>query len=149
MKHPVAEDIRVQCINPCIDHYRDGRRFAMYLPTTLGQPQGQGTCSGWERNPEYFSKVIAEHHLLTEFGRSIRAARQPYRVTATTTWRTTWRINFPNRVGVYVSLANVPDFVAAVRQYPRPAGPVRFYTYSCTRDGTLVFSKFANRPRKM
>jgi hypothetical protein len=118
----------------------------MYLPTTLGQPQGQGNCSGWERNPEYFSKVIAEHHLLTEFGRYIRATRQPYRVTAATTWRTTWRVNFPNKVAVWVSLAKVPDIVAAVRRYPDPAGPVRYYTYSCMRDGTLVFSKHRPPP---
>jgi len=123
--------------------------FAMYLATTLGQPQSQGDCSGWERNAEYFSKVIAEHHLFTEFGRSIRATRQPYRVTAATTWRTTWRINFPNNVAVYVSLANVPDFVAAVRRKPDPPGPVRYYTYSCKPDGMLVFMKFASRPRKI
>jgi hypothetical protein len=127
--------------NPCIDHYRSGKRSAMYLSATLGQPQGQGSCSWWERNAEFFSKVIAEHHLLTEFGRSIRAIRQPYRVTAATTWRTTWRVNFPNKVAVWLSLANVPDFVAAVRRYPDPPGPVRYYTYSCKRDGTLVFRK--------
>ena len=113
----------------------------MYFPTALGQPRGQGSCSGWELNPEFFSKVIAEHHLLTEFGRHIRAARQPFKVTAATTWRTTWRINFPNKVAVYVSLANVPDFVAVARRYPEPAGPVRYYTYSCTRDGTLLLGK--------
>jgi len=100
----------------------------MYLPTTLGQPQGQGSCSGWERNPESLSRVIAEHHLLTELGQPIRATRQPYKVTAATTWRTTWRINFPNKIAVYVSLAKVPDFVVAARRYPEPAGPTRFYT---------------------
>lgn len=113
----------------------------MYMPTTLGQPQGQGSCSGWESNSELFSNVIAEHHLPTEFGRHIRATRQPFKVTAATTWRTAWRINFPNKIAVDVSLSKVPDVVAAVRGYPGPAGSVRFYTYSGTRDGTLVFSK--------
>jgi hypothetical protein len=58
------------------------------------------------------------------------------RVTATA-----WRIDFPNNIAVYVTLAKVPDFVVAARWYPKPAGPSRFYTYSCTRDGKLVFTE--------
>ncbi|MDI3463389.1 MAG: hypothetical protein OJF50_002210 [Nitrospira sp.] len=30
----------------------------MYLPTTLGQPQGQGSCSGWERYAERWFSAI-------------------------------------------------------------------------------------------
>ncbi len=108
----------------------------MYMLTNLGQPQGQGDCSGWERDPQSFAKVIAEHHLRTELGQPISAIGGPYKVTATA-----WRINFPNKTAVYVTLAKVPDFVVAARWYPKPAGPSRFYTYSCTPDGRLLLSE--------
>ena len=108
----------------------------MYMPISLGQPQGGADCSGWERDPQSFSKVVAEHHIRTELGRPLSPIRGPYKVTATT-----WGVSFPGDVVVYVTLARVPDFVVAARWYPEPAGQSRFYTYSCTGEGKPVFSE--------
>ena len=110
----------------------------MYVPTTLGQAQDRGDCTGWERDPQSFAKVIAEHHIRTELGRPVRPVGGPYQVTAT---GTAWRVNFPDHAAVYVTLAKVPDFVVAARWYPKPAGSSRFYTYACTPDGRLVLSE--------
>jgi len=107
----------------------------MYMQTSLGQPQAKGDCSGWERDQESFSRVIAKQHIRTELGQSLDVTRM-MRVTPTA-----WRIEFPNNIAVYVTLAKVPDFVVAARWYPKPAGPSRFYTYSCTQDGRLVLSE--------
>jgi hypothetical protein len=51
------------------------------------------------------------------------------------------RVEFPNDIAVYVTLAKVPDVVVAARWYPKPAGPSRFYTYACTPDGRITFSE--------
>jgi hypothetical protein len=107
----------------------------MYVPTSLGQGQAKGDCSGWERDPESFGAAVAKHHLRAEMGQSLHVKRM-MRVTPTT-----WRIDFPRNIAVYVSLKQVPHFVVAARWYPEPAGPSRFYTYSCTRDGKLVLSE--------
>jgi hypothetical protein len=107
----------------------------MYMPTSLGQPQAKGDCSGWERDPESFSRVVAIHHIRTEMGQPLDVKRM-MRVSPTL-----WRIEFPNNIAVYVSLARVPDFVVAARWYPKPAGPSRFYTYSCTPQKNLVLSE--------
>ncbi|BFU90776.1 MAG: hypothetical protein NTAFB01_19630 [Nitrospira sp.] len=108
----------------------------MYLQTSLGQSQTQTDCSGWETDPQSFTKVIAEHHILTELGKPLSPTGGPYQVT-----KTAWRINFQNGIAVYVTLAKVPDFVAAARWYPKPAGKSRFYAYSCTSDGQVVFTE--------
>lgn len=108
----------------------------MYVPTSLGQPQGQGDCSGWERDPQSFTSVVAKHHLRTELGQPMSPISGPYHVGGKT-----WRTNFPNKIAVYVTLAKVPDFVVAARWEPKPAGKSRFYTYSCTRDGRLVLTE--------
>lgn len=107
----------------------------MYMSVGLGQPQTQSDCSGWEKDPESFSRVIAKHHIRTELGQSLNVKRMS-RVT-----QTAWRIEFPNDIAVYVTLAEVPDFVVAARWYPKPAGKSRFYTYSCTSDGQVVFTE--------
>jgi hypothetical protein len=107
----------------------------MFMPTSLGQPQGQANCSGWEKDAESFSRVIAKHHIRTELGRPLDVK------SMTQITPTAWRIDFPNDIAVYVTLARVPDFVVAARWYPKPAGRSRFYTYSCTPGGQLVLSE--------
>lgn len=92
----------------------------MYLPTTLGQAQGQGDCSGWEKDPQSFTKAIAKHHLRTELRLPFSPISGPYHVGGKT-----WRINFPNKIAVYVTLAKVLDFVVAARWEPKPAAPRR------------------------
>ena len=46
-------------------------------------------------------------------------------------------------VAVYVSFAKLPDFVVAARWEPKPAGRSRYYTYSCTPQGEVVFRERA------
>ena len=53
----------------------------MYMPTSLGQPQAQTDCSGWESDPQSFIRVIAEHHIRTELGRPLSPIGGPYQVT--------------------------------------------------------------------
>jgi hypothetical protein len=108
----------------------------MYMPTSLGQPQAQSDCSGWEQDPQSFAKVIAEHHIRTELGKPLSPTGGPYQVT-----KTAWRVNFQNKIAVYVTLSRVPDLVAAARWYPKPAGKSRFYTYSCTAGGKPIFTE--------
>lgn len=108
----------------------------MYMPASLGQPQTQTDCSGWESDPQSFVRVIAKHHIRTELGRALSPTRGPYKVT-----EKTWGVTFPDDIVVYVLLAKVPDFVVAARWYPKPAGQSRFYTYSCTSDGEVVFTE--------
>jgi hypothetical protein len=52
----------------------------MYERTLEGLAQGgrMDDCSGWERDPQSFSKVIAEHYVRTELGRSLSPTRGPY-----------------------------------------------------------------------
>jgi hypothetical protein len=108
----------------------------MYMPTSLGQPQAQAECSGWESDPQSFVRVIAKHHISTELGRSLSPIGGPFQVT-----KTAWGVRFPDDIIVYVTLSRVPDLVAAARWYPKPAGQSRFYTYSCTSDGEVVFTE--------
>ncbi len=108
----------------------------MYMSTSLGQPQAQTDCSGWESDPHSFTKVIAEHHIRTELGRSLSPIGGPNQVT-----KTAWRVKFPDDIFVYVTLAKVPDFVVAARWYPKPAGQSRFYTYSCAPGEKPVFTE--------
>lgn len=80
--------------------------------------------------------MIAEHHILTELGKSLSPTGGPYQVT-----KTAWRINFPNGIAVYVTLAKVHDFVVAARWHPKPASKSRFYTYSCAPGAKPVFTE--------
>ena len=107
----------------------------MYMPTSLGQGQGGGDCSGWERDQESFGAAVAKHYVRTVMGKSLPVNRMT-RVTPTA-----WRVDFPGNVAIYLTFAKIPDFVAAARWYPKPAGPSRFYTYSCTPGGQLVLSE--------
>jgi hypothetical protein len=111
----------------------------MYALTNLGQAQAGGDCSGWESDPQSFSKVVAEHYVRTVLGQPLHATRGPARVT---TW--TWRIDFSPDIAVYVSLQKVPTLVAAAQWYPKPAKPTRYYSYHCTQQGQLVL---AERPK--
>lgn len=108
----------------------------MYISTSLGQPQAQSDCSGWETDPQSFIRVIAKHHIRTELGRMLSPVAGPYKVT-----EKMWGVRFPGNIVVYASLAKVPDFVVAARWYPKPAGPSRFYTYTCRSDGNVVFTE--------
>jgi|SRR4029077_11892460 hypothetical protein len=112
----------------------------MYMPTSLGQAQGKTDCSRWETDPQSFSKVVAERYVRT--GTILGLPLTVKRVTAPfpmSPWL--WVVEFSNGIVVYVSFQKIPNFVAAARLYPKPAGPSRFYTYSCTPGGQLVLSE--------
>jgi hypothetical protein len=47
----------------------------MYRLTNLGEPQSKGDCSGWQRDPESFSKRVAEHYVRTVLGQTLSAKR--------------------------------------------------------------------------
>lgn len=131
---PVAVDTRVQCIDPYVDHYRSEKIHHVYADK-FRTNQKSNKRPGWEKDAESFSRVVAKHHIRNELRRSLDVKRMS-RVTSTT-----WRIDFPNNIAVYVSLEKVPDFVVAARWYPEPAGPSRYYTYSCTSGGQPVFTE--------
>jgi len=112
----------------------------MYMLTNLGEPQSKGDCSKWETDPESFSKVVAERYVRT--GTMLGLPLTVKRVTAPfprSPWL--WLVEISNDIVVYVSFQKIPNFVAAARWYPKPAGPTRFYTYSCTPGGQLVLSE--------
>jgi hypothetical protein len=112
----------------------------MYMLTNLGEPQSKGDCSKWETDPVSFSKVVAEHVIgvrsVLGLRPTVKSATAPFPMSP---WL--WVVTFSNGIVVYVSFEKIPDFVAAARWYPKPAGPTRFYTYSCTPGGQLVLSE--------
>ncbi len=116
----------------------------MYMPTSLGQALGGADCSRWETDPQSFSKVVAEHYVRTVLGVRTLLGPPPTvkRITAPFPMSPWLRVvTFSNDIVVLVSFQKVPDFVVAARWYPKPAGPSRFYTYSCAPDGGLVLSE--------
>jgi hypothetical protein len=116
----------------------------MYIPTSLGQAQGKANCSRWETDPESFSKVVAEHYVRTVPGvRSVLGLFPTVTRSTAPFPRSPWMqvVTFSNGFVVYVSFEKIPNFVAAALWYPKPAGPTRFYTYSCTPGGQLVLSE--------
>jgi hypothetical protein len=82
-----------------------------------------------------FSTAVARHLIRTELGLPLSVNK------VTQASPTAWRVDFPNNIAVYVTFAYAPDFVAAARWYPKPAGPSHHYTYSCTWDGRLVLNE--------
>jgi hypothetical protein len=107
----------------------------MYALTNLGQGQSAVDCSGWESDPQSFSKVVAEHYVRTVLGHALSPTRGPARVTART-----WRIVSIGHRRVRL-VQKVPTLVAAAQWYPKPAKPTRYYNYSCTPQGQLVLSE--------
>jgi hypothetical protein len=103
----------------------------MYVMTSLGEPQGTGDCSGWERDPQSFSKRVADHYLRTVLGQSLMAKqiRPPQQGSVR------WEVLYPNDIVIAVIFAK--GFVATARIYPW--GPIRHYNYSCTQQGDIVF----------
>jgi hypothetical protein len=100
--------------------------------TGLGISQQSSNCSGWEKDPQSFTKVIAEHYVRTELGRSLRG-------------RSIWcrpdgkmcTVGFPGGIEVMVSLVRVPSYVIA-RQIGKDK-PRREYRYVCLPQGGVVF----------
>jgi hypothetical protein len=103
----------------------------MYMPS-LAEPQNAGNCSGWERDPQSFSKRVADHYLRTVLALSLmaRSIRPPQPGSVR------WEVLYPNDIVIAVIFAK--GFVATARI--RPWGPIRHYNYTCTAKGDLVLS---------
>ena len=110
----------------------------MYVITTKGLGQGRPTvnCSGWEKDPQSFGKVIAEHYAATELG--VTARGNPYWCSGD---GKRCEVSFPGDITVIVSLVRVPDYVIAIQGYKKYGGPRREYTYSCKPNGQVVFKR--------
>jgi len=107
----------------------------MYITPNLGEPQLRGDCSGWEKDPQSFSKRVAEHYARTVLGQSLGAKSiRPPRENSIR-----WEVLFPDNIVVAVIFAK--DFVAVGRIYTDPIGPIRHYNYSCTPSGDLVLKE--------
>lgn len=111
----------------------------MYMSTTLGEPQAKASCSGWESDPESFSKRVAEHYVRTVLGQSLSAKRiVPYYPSGNKRFM---EVQFSPGLAVGVSFVKIPDYVIALRLRAQPPGPPRYYTYACTPKGDLVLSE--------
>ena len=104
----------------------------MYMLTNLAEPQSKGDCSGWESDPESFSKRVAEHYARTVLGQplSARSIRQGSPVR--------WEVRMSD--GIVIAVVFAKGFVAAARIHPS-WGPIRHYNYSCTEKGDLVLTE--------
>jgi hypothetical protein len=109
----------------------------MYVLAGLGQPQSQGDCSGWEKDPQSFSKRIAERWVSTVLTLPLAAKRASPIFPGNPKYM---EVTFSDDVAFGVSLENVPGYVFAfrLRKYPKAR---RFYTYSCTPQGQLVLTE--------
>jgi hypothetical protein len=105
----------------------------MYMMANLGEGQSVGDCSGWERDPQSFSKRVADHYLRSVLGQSLMAKqiRPPQQGSVR------WEVLYRNDIVIAVIFAK--GFVAVARIYPW--GPIRHYNYSCTPQGDLVLSE--------
>ena len=106
----------------------------MYMLANLGEPQSKEDCSGWERDPESFSKRVAEHYARTVLGKTLHAKRIfPYWPSS----KKAMEVLFSDDLSVGVSFVKLPYYVIALRLRAQPPGPARYYTYSCTPQGDL------------
>ncbi len=101
----------------------------MYL-NRLGKDQGGEDCSGWEKDPESFSKVVAEHYIRTVLKLPLKAKSiKPYYPNKRA--MEVWFPGFPKDIVIGVSFVKLPDYVIAARIKNIPAGPRRCYAYRC------------------
>jgi hypothetical protein len=105
----------------------------MYMLTNLGELENGKGCSGWERDPQSFSKKVADHYLRTVLGLSLtaRTIRPPQPGSVR------WEVWYPNDIIIAVIFAK--GFVAAARIHPW--GPIRHYDYSCMPNGDMVLTE--------
>jgi outer membrane protein OmpA-like peptidoglycan-associated protein len=103
----------------------------------IGQVHQVSDCSGWEKDPESFSKIIAEHYVRTELGLFIRGKSIWCRADGKLCEVT---FPFPFNITVMVSLVHIPSHVIARQAYIKQGAPRREFIYSCTPEGNVIFS---------
>jgi hypothetical protein len=110
----------------------------MYTLTGLEQGQTGGDCSGWEKDPESFSKRVADHYVRTvlKLGITVKRIYPHY-----STGKDIMDVDFTDELTVAVSFRGIPNWVMAMRLRHQPAGPPRWYSYSCTAKGDLVLAE--------
>jgi hypothetical protein len=106
----------------------------------LGHVHRTGDCSGWEKDPQSFSKVIAEHYVRTELGLPLIGER----IWCSPTGKLC-AVSFPGEITVWVSLVKVPSFVIA--RQAGPDKPRREYNYFCTPEGKVILNLRKQRSR--
>jgi hypothetical protein len=119
----------------------DNTSFADELPADIdaaAEPTTKtGDCSGWERDPQSFAKVLADHYLRTELG------VQPALVK--NIWcdpgPTGCIVAYEDGREVRVTLKYQPGYVIARGTRPLPLTQRCVYAYDCTDSGELVFTK--------
>lgn len=103
----------------------------------IGQVHKVGDCSGWAKDPESFSKIIAEHYVRTELGVFIKGKSIWCRADGKLC-----EVAFPLpfNITVMVSLVHIPSHVIARQVYIKQGAPRREFNYSCTPEGNVIFS---------
>lgn len=118
----------------------------MYVRTLDGLGLGKPSrdCSAWEKDPELFSKAIAQHYVSTELNQQLKIegvrCGKGGRVC---------EVRFPGDITVVVRLVHVPNYVIVYARLPVPPEPGmptyrrerREYDYSCTTVGELKFRR--------
>lgn len=108
----------------------------MYVQTVEGLGQGRRArdCSGWEKYPRSFSKVIAQHYVSTELRQRLKAEQVRCRPDGKVC-----EVTFPGDITVGVSLVKVPDYVIA--RQAGEATPRREYDYYCTPERHVILKR--------
>jgi hypothetical protein len=104
----------------------------MQTGTGIGINLRISDCSGWEQDPQSFAKVIAEHYVRTELGRSLSGQSIWCRPDGKLC-----QVSFPGDIEVMVSLVKTPSYVIA-RQIGKNK-PRREYSYLCFPGWGVVF----------
>ena len=84
----------------------------MYTLTGLEQGQTGGDCSGWEKDPESFSKRVADHYVRTvlKLGITVKRIYPHY-----STGKDIMDVDFTDELTVAVSFRGIPNWVMAMR----------------------------------
>ncbi len=114
-------------------------RPSAVIQRQVAQPQRTGDCSGWESDPQSFSKVIADHYVRTQLNRTPTMART---IDCVSNNRLCF-VNYEDGTNVAVSFVNVPDHVIARE---RATGIRCEYDYDCTPGGRVILTRRSCRP---
>jgi hypothetical protein len=104
-------------------------RFLQRQPAQSPKTSG---CTGWESDPQSFSKVIADFYLRTELGGTPGMADIQCQGDNRLCF-----VTYPDGTSVAVSLTQVPNFVIARQR--GGTGPRREYEYDCDPSGRVNF----------
>jgi Domain of unknown function (DUF4157) len=119
---------------------RPPKDWAPQGPTPKGPTPLTDDCSGWERDLQSFTKIIAEHFAATELGVT---AKGNIDLDWLDTNQMTCHVDFPGDIHVLVGIRSDQRYVIAVQfltSGPRRLGLRREYRYSCPPGKKPTFS---------